>query len=72
MEASKLPDSEFKTMVITMLKELNKNFNSIKNDIETIKNNQSEMNDTLTDMKNNLQGINIRVDEAENQISDLE
>ena len=30
------------------------------------------MKDTLTEMKNNLQGINSRVDEAENQISDLE
>ena len=30
------------------------------------------MKDTLTEMKNNLQGINSKVDEAENQISDLE
>ena len=30
------------------------------------------MKDTLTEMKNNLQGISSRVDEAENQISDLE
>ena len=30
------------------------------------------MKATLTEMKNNLQGINSKVDEAENQISDLE
>ena len=30
------------------------------------------MKDTLTEIKNNLQGINSRVDEAENQINDLE
>ena len=30
------------------------------------------MKDTLTEIKNNVQGINSRVDEAENQISDLE
>ena len=30
------------------------------------------MKDTLTEMKTNLQGINNRVDEAENQTSDLE
>ena len=30
------------------------------------------MKDTLTEMKNNLQGINSWVDEAENQIIDLE
>ena len=47
-----------------MLKELSGYFNSI----EMI---QSEMKETLIDM-NNLQGINSSVDEAENQISDLE
>ena len=30
------------------------------------------MNDTLTEMKKNLQRINSRVDEAKNQINDLE
>ena len=30
------------------------------------------MKNTLTERKNNLQGINSRVDEAKNQISDLE
>ena len=40
--------------------------------METIKKNQSEMKDTLNEMKNNLQGINSRVDEAKNQISNLE
>ena len=48
-----------------MLSELNENLISIKKD-------QSEIKDTLTEMKNNLQGINSRVHEAENQISDLE
>ena len=40
--------------------------------MKTIKKNQSEIKDTLTEMKNNLQGINSRIDEAENLISDLE
>ena len=46
METSKLPDTEFKTMVIRMLmglsenlKELCENFNSVKKDIETLKKN---------------------------------
>ena len=30
------------------------------------------MNDTLIEIKNNLQGNNSRVDEAKNQINDLE
>ena len=48
-----------------MLKELREDFNSIKKI-------QSETKDTLIEIKNNLQGINSRVDEAGNQIDDLE
>ena len=48
-----------------MHKELSEGLNSIKNI-------QSEMKDTLIEIQNNLQGNNSRVDEAENQINDLE
>ena len=48
-----------------MLKELSEDLNSIKK----IK---SEMKDALVEIKNNLQGNNSRVDEAENQVNDLE
>ena len=64
METNKLPDTDFKTMVIKMLKEHSENFNNMEKDIETIKRNQSEMKDTLTEMKNKLQRINSRIDEA--------
>ena len=40
MEANKLPDTEFKTMVIRMLKELLEDFNHIKKGMETLKKNQ--------------------------------
>ena len=62
---SNLSDAEFKTLVIRMLKELSGDPNSIKKI-------QSDMRDTLIEVKNNLQGNNSRVDEAENQINDLE
>ena len=65
MEISNLLDAEFKTLVIRMLKELSEDLNSIKQI-------QSETKDTLTEIKNNLQGNNNRVDKAENQINDLE
>ena len=55
MEISNLPDAEFKTLVISMLKELSEDFNSIKEI-------QSENNETLIEIKNNLQGNNSRVD----------
>ena len=65
MEISNLSDSEFKTLVIRMLKELSEDLSSI----EKI---QSETKDTLIEIKNNLQGNNSRMDEPENQINDLE
>ena len=48
MEISNLPDAEFKTLVIRMLKEL-------REDLTSIKKIQSEMKDTLIEIKNNLQ-----------------
>ena len=64
MEIINLLYVEFKTLVIRMLKELSKNINSIKKD-------QPKIKDTLTEMQNDLQGINDRVDDSKNQISDL-
>ena len=40
-------------------------------EIENIKNNQSEMKNTLTEKRTTLQGINNTVDEIEDQISNL-
>ena len=65
MKISNLSDAELKTLVKRMLKELSEDLNSIKNI-------QSETKDTLIEIKSNLQGNNSRVDEAENQINDLE
>ena len=65
MEINNLSDAEFKTLFIRMLKELSE-------DLSSIKKAQSEMKDTLIKTKNNLLGNNSRVDEAENQINDLE
>ena len=48
-----------------MLKELSEDLNSIKRI-------QWETKGTLIEIKNNLQGNNSRVDEAENEINDLE
>ena len=65
MEISNLPDVEFKTLCIRMLKELSE-------DLSSTKKTQSVIKDILTEIKNNLQGNNSRMDEAENQINDLE
>ena len=65
MEISNLSHAEFKTLVIKMFKELSE-------DLSSIKKIQSEMKDTLLEIKNNLQGSISRVDEARNQLNDLE
>ena len=65
MEISNLSVAEFKTLVIRVLKELSE-------DLKSIKKIQSETKGTLIEIKNNLQGNNSRVDEAENQINNLE
>ena len=65
MVISNLSDAEFKTLVMRMLEEPSENLNSIKKI-------QSETKDTLIEIKNNLQGNNSRMDEAANQINDLE
>ena len=58
-------DAEFKTLFIRMLKELS-------DDLSSIKKTQSGTKDTLIEIKNNLQGLNSRVYEAEDQITDME
>ena len=65
MEISNLSDPEFKALDIRVLKELSE-------DLKSIKKTHSEKKDTLIEIKNNLQGNNSRVDEAENQINNLE
>ena len=65
MEINYLSGAEFKTLFIRMFKELSK-------DLSSIKKIQSETKDSLIEIKNNLQGNNSRVDEAKNQINDLE
>ena len=65
MEISNLSDTEFKTLVIRMLKEHSEDLNSIKKI-------QSEIKDMLIEIKNNLWGNSSRMDAADNQISDLE
>ena len=61
-EIANLPDAEFKTLVIRMLKELTEYGNNIK----------EEMKATLSEIKKNLQGTNSEGKEAGIQINNLE
>ena len=56
---------QFKTLFIRMLRGLSE-------DLSSIKKTQPETKYTLIEIKDNLQGNNSKVDEAKNQINELE
>ena len=69
MEASNLSHREFRVMIIRILNGIKK---KQKKNIEVIKNDQSEINNTISEIKSALEGKNSVLDETEDQISDLE
>ena len=73
-EIGKIPEKEFRIMIVKMIKNLEnkteKMQESISKDIEKVKNNHT--NNTITEIKNTLAGINSRISEAEEWISELE
>ena len=81
-EITSLPEKEFSILIVTMLQRLENRMekmqqafntiNTITNDIEEIKNKQTEMNNTINEIKNTLEGVNSRITEAEEWISQLE
>ena len=75
-EIGKLPEKEFRIMIVKMIKNLENKMEkmqeSINKDLEEFKNKHTETNNTVTEIKNTLVGINSRISEAEEQISELE
>ena len=66
-EIGKLPEKEFRIMIIKMIKNLENKMEkmqeSINKDLEELKNKHTETNNT--EIKNILEGINNRISEAE-------
>ena len=75
-EIGKLPEKEFRIMIIKMIKNLENKMEkmqkSINKDLEKLKNKHTKINNTITEIKNTLEGINSRISEAEERISELE
>ena len=75
-EIGKLPEKEFRIMIVKMIKNLKNKMEkmeeSINKDLEASKNKHAQTNNTITEIKNTLEGINSRISEAEEQISELE
>ena len=74
-EIGKLPEKEFRIMIVKMIKNLENKMEkmqeSINKDQEELKNKHTETTNTITEIKNILQRINSRISEAEEQISEL-
>ena len=68
-EIGKLPEKEFRIMIIKMIKNLENKMEkvqqSINKDIKELKNKHTETNNTITEIKNTLEGLNSRISEAE-------
>ena len=75
-EIGKLPEKEFRIMIVKMIKNLENKMEkmqeSINKDLEELKNKHTETNNTITEIKNTLEGINSRIFEAEERISALD
>ena len=68
-EIGKLPEKEFRIMIVKINKNLEnrveKMQESIKKDLEKLKNKHTETNNTVPEIKNTLKGINSRISEEE-------
>ena len=68
-EIGKLPEKEFRIMIVKVIKNLankmEKMQDSINKDLEELKNKHAETNNTITEITNTLEGIKSRIFEAE-------
>ena len=75
-EIGKLPEKEFRIMIVKMIKNLENKMEkmqeSINKDLEELKNKHTETKNTITEIKNKLEGINSRISKTEEQTSELE
>ena len=75
-EIGNLPEKELRIMIVKMIKNLEKKVEkmqeSIDIDLEELKDKHTETTNTSTEIKNTLEGMNIRISEAEEPISELE
>ena len=75
-EIGRLPEKEFRLMIAKMIQNLGNRMEKIQEtfnkDQEELRSKQTVMNNIINKTKNSLEGINSRITEAEERISDLE
>ena len=73
-EIGSIPKKEFRVMIVRMIQNLGIRMQKIQEtfnkDQKELKSKQTIMNNTINEIKNSLEGINSRITEAEEQISD--
>ena len=71
-----LPEKEFRVMIVKMTQNLGNRMVKIQKtfnkDLEELNSKQTMMNNTINEIKHSLEGVNSRINEAEEWISDLE
>ena len=74
-EIGSLPEKGFRIMIVKMIQNLGNTMEKLQEtfnkDLEEVKSKQTVMNNTINEIKNSLEGINSRITEAEERISDL-
>ena len=75
-EIGSLPEKEFRIMIVKLIQNLGNRMEKIQEtcnkDLEKLKSKQTMMNNTINEILNSLEGINSRMTETEEWISDLE
>ena len=75
-ETGSLPEKEFRVMIVKMIQNLGNRMEKIQEtfnkDLEETKSKQTMTSNTINEIKNSLEGINSRITEAKERISDLE
>ena len=70
-EIGKLPEKEFRIMIVKMMKNLENKMEKMQESInkhtEALKNKHMETNNTITEIKNTLEGISSGISEAKNK-----
>ena len=75
-EIGSLTGKEFRVLIVKMIQNRGKRMETIQEtynkDLQELKSKQTIMNKTISEIKYSLEGINSRIMEAEERISDLE
>ena len=75
-EIGSLLENEFRVMIVKMIQNLGNRMEKIQEkfnkDLQELRSKQTMMNNKINEIKNPLEGINGRITETEEQISDLE